>query len=120
MKREANNTAITALKESIAKWRRNYDARQLGDIKLAASDCALCGVYLSKEPHGRNNCGACPVANSGESREFCDNTPYMVVVRLVYDEYTVHEKDDSDAVPAHIRNAMKEEIDFLESLLPKD
>lgn len=120
MRREKDNAAITAHKESIAKWRRNYDARQLGDIKLTASDCALCGVYRSKELHGRDNCGACPVANSGEHRTFCDNTPYMEVVRLVSDEYAVHEKDDSDAVPAHIRNAMKEEIDFLESLLPKD
>ena len=120
MKRRANNAAITAHKESITKWRRNYDARQLGDIKLAATDCALCGVYRSKEPHGRDNCGACPVANSGESREFCDNTPYGEVVRLVYDEYNVHGKDDDDVVPVYIRNAIKEELDFLESLLPKN
>ena len=118
MKREANNTAITALKESIAKWRRNYDARQLGDIKLSATDCALCAAYRSKEPHDRYNCGACPVANSGESREFCDNTPYMEVVRLVRDEYIAHGKDDDDEVPVYIQNAIKEELDFLESLLP--
>ena len=111
-----------ALEQSIAKWQANFDAKLIEDIRYSAADCPLCVLYRGG-PHTYGvYCYGCPVRMSGSddhdpwtSRQNCYNTPYEDFIACFYDiPY-----DEGAVVPDHLRELIKEELDFLKSLLPE-
>ena len=97
---------LTALKASIRHWRDN-EARVLRGEKpdTASKSCALCVLFFSLP----NSCDGCPVCEK-TGRLACERTPYQRVSNL---KFTWDGKDP------RMLEAVREEIKFLESLLPE-
>lgn len=98
---------LAALEASIAKWKRNALAMAPNDYLTGSGDCPLCILFHA------DACRGCPVMDiTGEP--YCDGTPYKSA-------YRIHEKwclfgGPRDGQKA--RDAAREEVAFLESLLP--
>ena len=103
-----------ALEESIIKWKHNYKARTVDELKFAANDCPLCALF--RNGYGKDSCIQCPVKLShyGNRGVHCKNTPYESIVEHVRETSNVYE----EVVSSPLRALIKEEIEFLESLLP--
>lgn len=96
---------LEALKDSIAKWKKNCEVKSLDNVLLGSSTCPLCNLFNpSGDLYYEDKCVGCPVyENTGTM--YCNNTPYEQI-----------EDDDVD-FDTFIELA-HEEVKFLESLLP--
>ena len=94
---------LTALKASIQHWHDNEALVLRGKRPdTSAKSCALCGLF-SKQ------CDGCPVCEKNGCFA-CEGTPYQRVSNL---KFTWDGKDP------RMLKAVREEIKFLESLLPE-
>jgi hypothetical protein len=95
---------LKALKGSIGKWQRIVNGR---GVDRAADNCPLCKYFSNK-------CGACPVKKwTGQSQ--CIDTPFW--------EWVQHNADKHPGKPLKVycpecKRLAKEELNFLEDLLP--
>lgn len=112
-----DEVTLAALKESIAHWEQNLAAEYPDNVTIGASNCALCGVFLT------SNCAGCPV-NAVTNGNNCLGKPssYIGAVSAFYSwrdavEYKKPNRAEKDAA---WRAAAQAEIDFLRSLLPKE
>lgn len=110
---EMDNTAYNALVASIEKWEENARADYSYQVSLGILSCPLCMEYY------RGRCHGCPIeAVTGTLG--CRCTPYdkvkPAVRRWEIDE--LNETGDPSAKKEAIL-AVKAEVDFLKSLLPK-
>ena len=112
---------LQALKRSIAHWNRLYIGKRRrgsnGELEDAGGDhCALCkrfdyspGSKLCTREDGEE----CPVKiRTGQS--CCSQTPWRAASRAVDRRYYMRDRS------AKNKAAIKKELDFLKSLLPKE
>ena len=95
----------TALRQSVEKWRKNSRVRKLGNAKVGAEHCPLCLLFNDYvNPDVGEGCNCCPVkGRTGHAG--CVGTPY--------------EDAEGACDEESFRAAAKEELAFLESLLPE-
>lgn len=93
---------LEALQASIKHWEANVAAKTIKETSTAASDCALCDLFLRE-----HLCVGCPVFVKTEGR-YCGRTPYIKA------DQAWRSKD----LPS-FHEAAQEELDFLRSLLPE-
>lgn len=98
-------TTLTALKSSIAHWKRMQADRKCGE-RPTASDCALCAKFYPEDCYLGDECKGCPIYEKTGKR-FCGGTPYYNAVPVFLNGTDAEWKLASQAM-----------IDFLESLLP--
>lgn len=95
----------TALEASIEHWERMYEdpigARENGEVGGSAS-CALCQEFTY--------CNGCPV-NAHTGGTACYSTPYADAASALLSVY------NGDAYTDGLKAIVKEEVDFLKSLL---
>ena len=104
---------LKALKESIAKWEKNTQAKTPTDFLIGADKCPLCKLFLS------NACYGCPIANK-MCEPFCLRTPYRTVEDHFLDWKDQFMSGEDCTRSKHIAIvAAKREVKFLKSLLPK-
>ena len=94
---------LKALKDSIAHWKENAAAIPSSNVKISASACALCQLFVANL-----HCAGCPVSErTGQAG--CGGTPWVPArdaLRLgLFKNFLVF---------------AQAEVEFLESLLPKD
>ena len=99
-----NPTTLSALKESIEKWKRNADGIS---TDISSSGCPLCKLFLPSA------CVGCPVTLR-TGFHLCTGTPYIAAYRAL---------SSTGLMPRSVRLeqfkvAAQEEVEFLESLLP--
>ena len=63
---------VAAWRESIAKWRRNAEAKTPEEYTTRWMNCPLCLIFLEG---GIGQCQGCPVSMK-TGRPHCDGTPY--------------------------------------------
>lgn len=97
------NTALKALRESIAHWERLASGKLRKYENVGADHCALCLEFND------GNCGSCPVAQA-IGRPQCRDTPFILAF-LNRAEFGLDSKE--------FRAAARKELQFLKSLLPK-
>ena len=102
--------AQKALAESIVKWRANTTIARLEDIKIGASSCPLCELFLER------GCTNCPVANVTGIRG-CKRTPYDAVEEWYEKKLEFTSREEHDVLLAEFREIAKAEVAFLEGLL---
>jgi len=121
-------STLKALQESILHWKENLaraKAEKWDDVHIHAEDCALCKMFST---HTEDTCVGCPVADkAGEAS--CNNTPYYDVrhslVAIRETERAMKQRlipPTPKALQARKTIAfayIKDEVAFLESLLPK-
>ena len=93
---------ITALKKSIAHWKRMRDETHPDEAPYT-DECALCDVFFAA-----SKCRGCPVAKK-TGVDCCNGTPYS-------DAYEAHENNGNDS-PEFKAEADKM-LRFLMDLLP--
>lgn len=105
--------ALTALKSSIEKWKKNSRVRDINNAKIGAENCPLCNLYLNT----LKSCERCPVY-SKTGKKYCENTPFDSI------DYFSSILDSSEKLNSsqmkEFRKVAKQEVKFLESLLPKE
>lgn len=106
-------STLKALKASIAHWRRLATGKRRLFERPAAEDCALCAKFCRQlvNQWGRisGTCDGCPVKNR-TGRNTCLGTPY----KAARNKWLIYGADSPE-----FKAAAKEELEFLESLLPK-
>ena len=95
-----DNRTLTALRASIAKWRRNARIKDLDEARVDTDSCPLCTLFVG------NNCVGCPVAKQA-GMLYCKGTPYIEASNAYV----------NDNLPA-FHAAAEAEVAFLTSLLP--
>ena len=112
-----NRKTLTALRRSIKHWEENVAAKEPDKASVEGGDCALCnifvwpGIFASDK---RFDCLSCPVAKrTGETS--CKGSPYAVAVVALFQWNMLPNKTTEE----NWRNAAREEVRFLRSLLPK-
>lgn len=101
---------LKALRQSIGKWRRNAEARTPREYTTGYGDCPLCTLFIG------DGCEGCPVREAtGES--YCRGTPYGSASSL-WTKWAI--KPDSERRRVHAQRAARDEVKFLESLLPEE
>ena len=98
-----NATTLKALKESIKHWKR-LSTKRMEREWIGPDHCALCGLFWRQTPR----CKGCPVSELSGST-LCQKTPYSEVLKVIKFGLDSHE----------FKEAAKEELKFLKSLLPK-
>ena len=93
-----DTTTLTALKQSIERWKRRAAGEH--SLPLGTKTCPLCHLF-HVDYTGRSCCDGCPVYDATE-QPCCIGTPYL--------SYTDNLTD---------ANA-KRELEFLKSLLPPE
>lgn len=99
-------TLTTLIKSSAEHWRRMATGKQKKDEAPFARCCDLCDTFLD------NDCEGCPVYNKTKEKG-CLGTPYVEAVSCFVDDQRNFKN------PNFILAAQKE-LEFLESLLPKE
>ena len=94
---------LKALKQSIAHWKRLATGKRREGERTGVHDCALCVLFF------RTDCAGCPVAQK-VNRIGCSNTPYVNANDAYY---------DTGLDSPEFKAAAKVELEFLQSLLPK-
>ena len=110
-----NKRTLTALQESIEKWRQ-IERGEMMD--LGCENCSLCNEFHHDESGQLLKCRGCPVkARTGQT--YCDDTPYpswLETNRTLNKNWSAGEYVAD--TPELVRLA-RAERKFLESLLPK-
>ena len=105
---------LEALKGSIRKWEKIVDGTGIDD---GNDNCPLCHLFLN------DWCEKCPVFQKN-NQEFCSHTPYSQWNRHHDDRHQKwEENEDGYRIIGKCRTCKKlarEELEFLQSLLPKD
>jgi len=99
-----NAKTLSALKSSIAKWRLWAAGKMRRDETPGAGSCPLCGLFIKKM------CLGCPVRER-TGLPACEETPYCVAYHL----WVMTPRPSQE-----FKSAAAKEVEFLESLLPKD
>lgn len=104
---------IAAINDVLAHWERMLElsVQDIIDEKEAphAINCALCRIYLLPNQH----CVGCPIMRA-TGYERCQHTPYYSAQKLYMEIANGFHKRLS-----LFRKAVRREIKFIESLLPK-
>ena len=99
---------LKALEGAITKWREIAAGKKLD---LGTLDCPLCEIFYTYQTEVYScECIGCPVYEK-TGKEYCSDTPYAVWI-----SYGGRKKT---ADTPKLITAAKEEIRFLESLLPE-
>ena len=109
-----NKETLTALKESIKKWKGILRGKK---VDGGTNNCPLCKLYWS------NDCYGCPVYKLSD-KQGCENTPYEDWA----DHHGAEEHQSYNSrgyVSMKIecddcRDIAKDELSFLKSLLPEE
>jgi len=100
-----NSKTLTALKQSIAHWKRMATGKARTDERPGSSGCALCKLFKNTKKW----CRGCPVyKRTGITN--CISTPYFEAAS------TYH---GSGIESGQFKLAARIELKFLQSLLPK-
>lgn len=91
---------------SIKKWEKNAEATNPKNYKIGWKDCPLCVLFIDSL-----NCEGCLVKKK-TGMGGCNNTPYY---DAAYELNMWFDGSNGDSA----REAAKEEVEFLESLLPE-
>ena len=102
---------LAALEASVEKWRRNSEAQSADDYLVKILDCPLCRLFHDRST-GRG-CVGCPVS-AWTGRPICEDTPYERAYRL-----QIQWSKGADVGPEARASAL-DEMEFLQSLLPKE
>lgn len=110
--------ALTYLREHIAQWRAIVDG-----TAADTQNAPLCALFYGTVDAAGQGCTGCPVRESS-GKPYCAGSPYVVWNNLLGQ----HLSDDTPATLSNFpldvvdeaRDAAREELDFLRSLLPKD
>lgn len=110
-----NEKTLKALRQSVEKWRKNQEATRPGDAALGPLNCALCAMFRVVHAASEIDCSGCPVKErTGE--DGCGGTPYS-------DAQEAHSdwccEEGNVLLRSVFREASKDEVKFLESLLPE-
>ena len=99
-----DSKTLDALKASIAHWQENLAKAKAGKrFELGSSECALCGLFAE------DDCNGCPVKD--KTKIFgCIGTPYYKVRNVL-----LYRRQSGD-----LAEATKDEVEFLQSLLPPE
>jgi hypothetical protein len=104
---------LLALRKSIKHWKDNVRLAQNGeDISISSSACALCGLFFlvyRESPETTLSCYGCPIFERTK-KSYCEGTPYYNVQAIV---------EEGTGLFTDLVKRCKEEVKFLESLLPK-
>jgi hypothetical protein len=95
-------TTLQALQHSIAHWERLVSGKSLPEEKVNRLSCALCTKFWD------SSCKGCPVAEK-TNQITCEGTPYNEAW-WTQDQYGINSQQ--------FKEAAKQELDFLKSLLP--
>lgn len=119
---------LEALQESIEHWEANVEAENWGNVDMSAVSCALCAMFALNRRH-EIVCIGCPVQERVK-RANCLSTPFhYAAMRLDHwrdscDRWHVCddgcEEEGCMEMRDEFRNAAREEVEFLKSLLPKE
>ncbi len=105
--------AEQALRQSIQHWKENLE-RAEGDrvskIDTSARSCALCNMFFE------SGCQGCPVSCQ-TGKDCCNGTPYIRARETIREYLSLPLDRRHHELPAIVK-AVKDEIQFLESLLP--
>lgn len=100
---------LIALKASIEHWKRVVTSPETEPIN--SKSCALCQIFLVPSRHKEvTDCIGCPVFEK-TGKQYCRGTPYQ-------DVYEASKRGDDNEKAYN--EAAKEELEFLQSLLPDD
>ena len=117
-----NKRTIKAIQRSITdKW---IPIRDDGKIDDGWTDCPLCGMFFNYD-NPDESCNGCPVKQK-TGNHGCDGTPYEEWVNKHLEERNkIEDKKDSflyewTAHSPEFKKIAQKEIDFLNSLLPKE
>lgn len=105
-----NPETLTALKESIAHWKRMRDNPDCGETP-GWTDCAFCSLF-AHGPEKKKWCEDCPIREATDLPA-CGGTPYCKA------ESAFRRLQDGVGTLQDWQEAAQAEIDFLEGLLPK-
>ena len=109
-----NETTLTALKKSIAKWERNVAATEVYKIDTTIGGCPLCSWFFSSRDDEGRQCYGCPVSKKTGNTN-CRGTPYYEVTNWMLDI-----EDSNGPLTEELAKACQAEVDFLKSLLPEE
>jgi inosine-uridine nucleoside N-ribohydrolase len=110
-----NKKAISALRKSIAHWRRLANGKQETCEDPGEDCCALCIAFK----HEAVACKSCPVQIK-TGQPFCRGTPHREAANAYYDlKCYLDPGIDREYYLKLFKDAAKKEVEFLESLLPK-
>ena len=112
------NKTLTALQESIKKWRKNLKVEKFFDFKIGANHCPLCELFVYGQPI-ENKCNGCPIKEkTGNSS--CYGTPYYEFLENLHNAMWVPNEENENYAEKlkNLRRSIKREIAFLKSLLP--
>jgi len=98
-----NEKTLTALKRSIAHWKRYVDGKGFKEGVPESHNCHLCKLFFHQDCHG------CPVAEKTKEAA-CLRTPYS----KAHEAYINHGPTSKKFIAA-----AKRQLKFLTSLLPK-
>lgn len=114
-----DSRTLAALKSSIAHWERLATGKRKHNECVGVDDCSLCGMFNKhkslKDPAPDTRCNGCPVfEHTGE--RFCKDTPFDQAQDIagMVDEF------DEPLDTEMFKEAAQKELEFLESLLPKE
>jgi hypothetical protein len=98
---------LSALKKSIEHWTRLAEGKRQPNELTGPEHCALCGLFLEKDKHGKF-CTGCPVKTE-TGHDTCYGTPYAAAESA---------GQDFGFDSLKFRRAARKELNFLKSLLP--
>ena len=101
---------LSALRKSIAHWRRLATGTQKKDEDTSSDYCALCTKFLDENMR----CKGCPVAET-TGWAMCRGTPYAAAA----EEYSAPRDRLGMPQTKEFLEAAQRELRFLESLLPR-
>ena len=107
-----NKETLKALKGSIKKWEKIVDGR---GVDLGVTNCNLCGLFV------QDGCRGCPV--NDVTLDSCNGSPYEDWERHHEDFHNQGLDCEDYRIVGKCRTCKKlarEELEFLQSLLPKD
>jgi Pyruvate/2-oxoacid:ferredoxin oxidoreductase delta subunit len=108
---------LRALLESIDHWKQMKAQPEL-DVP-STSQCNLCRLFFpDREMPEADACNGCPVYVS-TGQKFCNGSPYRNAYRA-WRKLTLCFADEIEQAKIEWTVAAQAEIDFLESLLPKE
>jgi hypothetical protein len=119
---EENAKAATAeaLEASIKHWEELSAAQSLESVNIGSKACALCLLFNTED----NRCAGCPVREKSNLR-FCLGTPYSRAADALRTwnnaiDYPDHGYPKPEIAAEQFREAAREEVKFLKSLLPPE
>lgn len=100
-----------ALRASIEHWKENLMAETFQEVNIGILNCPLCKIFWA------DYCVDCPVFLMSKQK-YCEGTPYYSCSGLYSLWRAAFTEDGKIQARTAFRAAAKDEIDFLESLLP--